>query len=127
VDQLVAHPLHGAILPIANETVVFGGLNGSGATLTEKLADSLREDGEVGFEVIAALVCMHVAATAEEDVESLLDASGDYLRVGHEADSTLALQDVLEGRPALQLLLMLSTHSINLFAREFTYYIFIGM
>lgn len=87
------------------------------AAVTKELTDAVGLDGETGLEVVAAFVYGDEAATAEEDLEALIDASRDHLREGHKAPPALPCQHLLEGRTALQLLLM--THSIY-YWREFT-------
>jgi hypothetical protein len=111
VDQLVTDTLHHAFLAIAHQAVLLLLRQcRSRASLTEKLTDAISLYGEVGLEVVAALVHMDVAPTAEQDFEALLHLPRDYLGVWDETDPALPLQYLLEGGTPFQL--VLSTHLI---------------
>lgn len=106
---LLSHLLHGALAALADEAPLFF-RRLAAAPLAEKLADLLREDGEAGLEVVAALMNMYVASTAEEDLKSLLDPLRRDPVERHKADIAIGFQDVLKRRLGGHLLLNLRSH-----------------
>lgn len=84
-----------------------------GAPVAEELAHPLGEYGEAGFEVVAALVDMHVAGATEEDLQSLLYFSRSHLVEGNEAHITIRLEHLLQGGLGAVALVLNVTFHIN--------------
>lgn len=70
----------------------------------------MREHGDIGLKVVAALMDMDVAATAEENLKPFLNPLRCGPDEGHKADVAIRIEDVLECRFAGHLLLNLRSH-----------------